>query len=62
MKAKDKVDYKKRTIYYYAWLFMILYALNSNEFETFYSNSLPMFFARFDKNKKIKLKGAFDNT
>lgn len=62
MQAKDKADYKKRIIYYHAWLLMILRALNSNELEMLYSNSLLMFFARLDKNEKRKLKGAFDNT
>lgn len=62
MQAKDKADYKKRIIYHHAWLLMILRALNSNELEMLYSNSLLMFFARLDKNEKRKLKGAFDNT
>lgn len=61
MDAKDEADYQQRAIFYHARLLLMLRGLNSAELEVIYSTSLPMFFARLDKNEKRKLKESFDD-
>ncbi|MCJ1348903.1 hypothetical protein MMC31_007136 [Peltigera leucophlebia] len=62
MDAKDKVNYQQRANFYHACLLLMLQGLNGAELEVIYSTSLPMFFARLDKNEKRRLKKSFDNS
>ena len=61
MDAKDEEDYQNRAMFYHVRLLVMLRGLNGAKFKILYSTSLPMFYARLDKNEKRKLKELFDD-